>query len=143
MLCKYLQTHQKKVGRSLKRAHCKRRLVTTGKQIAHKLPRTQGSIPGLKRVPNSLFRQNGTDSHRQHYSSVIHQQGRRLEVGNSMCPSLENSDLVHQKSGHLKSQTYPWPVECSSRQAFQARTDRGPSFQQCSKHYATDGTNLR
>ena len=114
---------KRRLGRSFKRAHCKRRLVATGKQIAHKLPRTQGSIPGLKRVPNSLFRQNSTDSHRQHYSSVIHQQGRRLEVGNSMRPSLENSDLVHQESGHLKSQTYPWPVECSSRQAFQARTD--------------------
>ena len=92
-------------------------------QTAHKLPRTQGSISSLKRVPDSLFRQNSTGSNGQHYSSVIHKQGRRLEVGNSMCPSLENSDLVHQKSGHLKSQTYPWPVECSSRQAFQARTD--------------------
>ena len=114
---------KRRLGRSFKRAHCKRSLVTTGKQTAHKLPRTQGSISGLKRVPDSLFRQNSTGSHGQHYSSVIHQQGMRLEVGNSMCPSLENSDLVHQKSGHLKSQTYPWPVECSSRQTFQARTD--------------------
>ena len=40
-----------------------------------------------------------------------------------MCPSLENSDLVHQKSSHPKSQTHPWPAECGSRQAFQVRPE--------------------
>ena len=114
---------KRRLGRSLKRAHCKRNLVIAGKQTAYKLSRTQGSASSFKRVPKSLFRQNSTGSNRQHYSSVIHKQGRRLEVGYAICPSLENSDLVHQKSSHPKSQTYPWLAECGSRQAFPARTD--------------------
>ena len=71
---------KRRLGRSLKRAHCKSNLVIAGKQNAHKLPRTQGSTSSLKRVLDSLFRQNSTGSNGQHYSNVIHKQARRLEV---------------------------------------------------------------
>ena len=78
---------KRRLGRSLKRAHCKRNLVIARKQTAYKLPRTQGSASSLKRVPKSLFGQNSTGSNRQHYSSVIHKQGRRLESG-TLCALL-------------------------------------------------------
>ena len=42
---------KRRVGRSLKRTHCKRNLVHSGKQAAYKLPRTQGCFLSLKRVP--------------------------------------------------------------------------------------------
>ena len=48
---------KRRVGRSLKRAHCKRKLVIFRKQAAYKLPRTQGRFSGFKRVPGPLFRQ--------------------------------------------------------------------------------------
>ena len=41
---------KRRVGRSLKRVHCKRVLVGAGKQVAHKLSGTKSSVPSLKRV---------------------------------------------------------------------------------------------
>ena len=114
---------KRRLGRSFKRAHCKRNLVFTRKQVTYKLPRTQGSFSSLKRVPKSLLQQYSSGSHRQHYSSVIHKQGRRHEVGHTLCPSVEDLDLVYQKSSHPQSLTHPGPAECGSRQAIQAGPD--------------------
>ena len=114
---------KRRVGRSLKRAYCKRNLVVTRKQAAYKLPRTQSSSSSLKRVPKSLLRQHHSDSHRQHYSSVIHKPGRRHEVGHALCPPVEDLDLVYQKLSHPQSPTHPRPAECGSRQAIQAGPD--------------------
>ena len=97
------------MGRSFKRAHCKRNLVVTRRQAAYKLPRTQGSFSSLKRVPKSLLQQYRSSSHRQHYSRVIHKQGRRHEVGHTLCPTVEDLDLVYQESGHPQSPTHPRP----------------------------------
>ena len=46
-------------------------------------------------------------------------QGRRHEIRTSVCPSLEDYDLVYQKSGHPQSSPHPRSPECGSRQAFQ------------------------
>ena len=78
---------KRRVGCSLKRAHCKWNLVTARKQAAYKLPRTQGSFSSLKRVTKFLLRQYCPDSNRQHYSSILHKQGRRHEVG-TLCALL-------------------------------------------------------
>ena len=107
---------KRRVGHSLRRAHCKRNMVAARKQAAYKPPRTQSSLSSFKRVPKPLLRQGCSDSHRQHYSSVIHKQGRRHEVGSTLCPTVENLDLVHQKSSHPQSPTHPGPAECGSRQ---------------------------
>ena len=69
------------MGRSLKRTHCKRVLVTARKQAAHKLSGTKSSLSSFERVPRPLYRQDSTCGNRQHYSSVLHKQGRRHEVG--------------------------------------------------------------
>ena len=85
---------KRRLGRSLKRAHCKRVLVDTGKQTAHQLSRAKGSLAGLKRVSGSLRGQNRPSSYRQHHSGSVHTQGRRHEVGSPVCPPLEDTDLV-------------------------------------------------
>ena len=61
-----------------------------------------------------MLRQDSTGSNRQHYSSVVHKQGWRHEVGQTLCPTVENPDLVYQKSSDRQS---------SSRQAIQVRLD--------------------
>ena len=114
---------KRRVGRSRKRTHCKRHLVPSGKQAAYQLPRTQGSLSSLKRVPRPLHTQDSTCSNRQHYSSVIHKQGRKHEVRPTLCPTMENLDLVHQKSSKSQSPTHSRLAECGSRQAIQARSD--------------------
>ena len=51
---------KRRVGRSLKRIHCQRDLVTARKQAAYKLFRTQGSVSCLKRVSKPLCKQDST-----------------------------------------------------------------------------------
>ena len=114
---------KRRVGRSLKQVHCERNLVPSGKQAAYKLPRTQTSFCSLKRVPRPLLRQDSTCSNRQHHSGVIHKQGRRHEVGSTLCPTMENLDLVYQKSSNSQSLTHSRPAEGGSRPAIQVRPD--------------------
>ena len=114
---------KRRVGRSLKRVHCKRVLVGAGKQAAHKLSGTKSSVPSLKRVSKSLCRQNSSGSNRQYYSSNLHKQGRRNEVGPTVCPTVENLDLVFPATSDSKSSTHPRPFKCDCRQAIQAGSD--------------------
>ena len=110
---------KRRVGRSLKRVHCQRNLVPTGMQITHKLPGTESSLSGSKRVPKAMHRQNGSGSNRQHHSSGLHQQGGRHEVGPTLCPSLENLD----QTSDSEDPTHSRPLKCSGRQIVQIGTD--------------------
>ena len=114
---------KRRVGRSLKRMHCKRVLVPTGKQAAHKLPGIKSSLFSSKRISRPLHRQYSTCGIRQHYSSVLHKQGGRHEVGPTLCPTMENLDLVYQTPSDTESPTHPRPTECGSRQAIPPRPD--------------------
>ena len=114
---------KRRVGRSVKRIHCQRDLVTARKQAAYKLFGTQGSVSSLKRVSKPLCGQDSTCGNRQHYSDVVHKQGRKHEVGHTLCSSMEDLDLVYQTSSNPKSPTYSRAAECGSRQAIQARPD--------------------
>ena len=103
--------------------HCKRVLVTTRKQAAYKLSGTKSSLSSLERVPRPLYRQDGTCGNRQHYSSVLHKQERRHEIGPTLCPTMENLDLVYQEASNSQSPTHSRPAERGSRQAIQTRPD--------------------
>ena len=45
------------------------------------------------------------------------------EVEPSVCPSVENPDLVYQETGNPQSSTHSRPTECDSRQTIQTRPD--------------------
>ena len=111
---------KRRVGRSLKRVHCKRVLVGARRQDAHKLSGTQSSISSTQRVPRPLCKQNGSSGNRQYYSGRLHKQGRGHEVGPTVCPTVENLDLVLPATSDSKSPTHPRPFKCDSRQAIQA-----------------------
>ena len=111
---------KRRVGRSLKRVHYKRVLVDTGKQAAHKPSRTKSSFPSIERVPRSLCREDSSSSNRQYYSSSLHKQGRRNEVGPTVCPTVENRDLVFPATSNSQSSTHSRPLKCDSRQTVQA-----------------------
>ena len=97
---------KRRVGRSLKRTHCKRVLVTSRKQAAYKLSGSLSSLSDFKRVPRPLLKQGSTCSNQQHHSSVIHKQGRR-HVGPALCPTMENLDLVYQETSDSKARHVP------------------------------------
>ena len=109
------------MGRSLKRMHCKGNLVPPRKQVAYKPFGTKGGLSGPKRVPRPLFKQHSRGGHRQHNSGCLYQRRGGDEVGPSVCPSVENPDLVYQETGNPQSLTHPRPDECDSRQAIQTR----------------------
>ena len=114
---------KRRVGRSLKRVHCKRILVGSGKQNAHKLFGTQSGVSSLKRVPKSLCRKNSSSSNRQHYGGRLHKQGRGYEVGPTVCPTLENLDLVFPETSNSKGPTHPRPSKCDSGQTVETGAD--------------------
>ena len=95
---------KRRVGRSFKRAHCKRNLVSTGKQVAHKLSRAKSSLSSSKRVPGPLYRPDSLGGNRQHHSGVVYKQGGRHEVGPVVCPTLENANLVYQEESNSQGQ---------------------------------------
>ena len=136
---------KRRVGHSLRRAHRKRDLVPAGKQAAYTLFGTKGCVSSLKRVPKPLFPQDSSCGKRQRYCSLIHKQGRRHEVGHTLCPTVENLDLVYQTSSNSQSSAHSGQTECGSRQAIQIRSfkQNGPSFKRFSKLYAAGGIDLR
>ena len=89
---------KRRVGHSLKRNHCKGNLVPSIKQVTHKPCGTEGGLSGLRRVPRPLFEQHSSGGLRQHYSGCLYKQRWASEVGASVCPSVENPDLVCQET---------------------------------------------
>ena len=65
---------KRRVGRSLRQAHCKGNLVPSREQTAHKPLRAKSSVSSSKRVLNPLLQQDSTDSYRQHNSGCLYQQ---------------------------------------------------------------------
>ena len=107
------------MGRSLKRAYGKGKLVTPREQTAHKLPRVKSSPSGFKRVSRSLYKQSCSQSYPQHHCGSIYKQGRGNEVGPPVCSIMEDTDLVYQKSSNSKSAAYPRSSKCHSQQIIQ------------------------
>ena len=114
---------QGRVGCSSWRAYHKRSLVGSGEQTPHKLSRVKGSFSSSQGVPTPMYGQNCTSGHRQYDSSSLHQQGRGYAVRPTLCPSMENLDLVYQPPDNLKSPTHPRPSKCDSGQAIQTGSD--------------------
>ena len=82
-------------------------------------------------------------SNRQLHSSVIHKQGRRHEVGPTLCPTMENLDLVYQETSDSKAQHIPGQLNVLADKLSrlgQTIQLNGFSFQRSSTQYAAGGT---
>ena len=112
---------KRRVGHS--RAHCKGSLVPTREQITHKPLRAESSISSSKRVSHPRLQQDSVDSYGQHNSGCLYQQRGSDEVGLPVCPTVENTVLVHQAASNPQGTSCPWPAEHDSRQAIQAWPD--------------------
>ena len=114
---------KRRVGRSLRPAYCKGTVVPTKEQVTHKPLGAESSISSSKRVSNPSLQQDSVGSYRQHNSGCLYQQRRGDEIGLSVCPTVENSVLVHQAASNPQGTSHPRPAERDSRQAIQAWPD--------------------
>ena len=122
MVYKSLTIHQKKGGRSLKWAHCKRNLVSSGKQAAYKLSGTKRSLSSLKKVPRPLLRQDNTCSNDNTIVvSYINKEGG-MRSG-SLCALLWRILTWCTRKQVTQSSIHSRPAEHGSRQAIQAKPD--------------------
>ena len=114
---------KRRVGHSLRQAHCKGNLVPSREQIAHKPLRAESSFSSSKRVSNPRLQQDSIDNYRQHNSGCLYQQRKGDEVRITVCPTVENPVLVYQTAGNPQGTSHPWPAERDSRQAIQTWPD--------------------
>ena len=119
---------KRRVGRSLRRAHCKGTVVPTREQVKHKPLGAESSISSSKRVSNPSLQQDSVGSYRQHNSGCLYQQRRGDEIGLSVCPTVENSVLVHQAASNPQGTSHPRPAERDSRQAIPAWPDHSTEW---------------
>ena len=110
---------KRRLGRSLRRLHCKRRLLRNRKKTPHKFFGAQSSIPGPQKLQASLQRPDCPDSHRQHNGGVLHQHGGRYEIRLSLCPPMETSILVPSQGNSPESKAHCGSLERDSGQAFE------------------------
>ena len=71
---------KRRLGRTLRRLHCKRPLVQTRRRLAHKFARAQSGFVGPKTVRAFVLEPDHPSLHRQHNSGFLHQQGRGYEI---------------------------------------------------------------
>ena len=112
---------KRRLGRSLRGLHSKRRLVRTRKSPPHKLLGTKSSLPGAQEFRASLQGSDCPSSHRQHNCGLLHQQGRRYEIRLSLCPPVETSVVVPPQGDNPPSEAHPGSPKCDSGQTVQAQ----------------------
>ena len=70
-----------------------------------------------------MYRKDSSRGNRQHHSGGIYKQGRRHEVRPSLCPTVENLDLVFPETSDAKSPPHSRSSQCDSGQVIQTGSD--------------------
>ena len=113
---------KRRLGRTLRGIHSKRRLVGTRKSPPYQFLGTHGSSSSSQEFRAAV---QGTDCphrNRQHNCSLLHQQRGRYEIRFSLCPTLEAHVLVSSQEDSSAGQTHPRSLECHSGQAIPAQS---------------------
>ena len=113
---------KRRLGRTLRGIHSKRRLVRTRKSPPHQLLGTQGSSSGSQEFREAVQGTDCSHSNRQHDCSVLHQQRGWYEIRVSLCPTLATPILVSSQEDNSAGQTHSGSLECHSRQAVPAQS---------------------
>ena len=112
---------KRRLGRTFRGLHCKRRLVRSRKSPPHQASGVESSLPGPQEFRASLQGPDCSDSNGQHNCGFLHQQGGRYEIRLSLCPPLETSVLVSPQRNSSAGPTHSRSFKCDSRQAVQTQ----------------------
>ena len=113
---------KRRLGRTLRRLHCKRRLVPPRRPPSYKFSRDESGPSGLTTVRASVQGSDCSCGNRQYHSGLLHKQTRGYEVRLSLCPPLETPVLVPSQRHNVKGKAHSGSVKCDSRQAFSAQS---------------------
>ena len=111
---------KRRVGRSLRQAHCKGNFVPSRKQFTHKPSRAKAVFQAPEEFRTLYCNKTvliATDN--TTVVAYINKEGG-YEVGLSVCPTVENPVLVYQAACNPQGTSHPRPAERDSRQAIQA-----------------------
>ena len=113
---------KRRLGRTLRRLHCKRRLVPSRRSPSYKFSRDESSPSGLTTVRASVQGSDCSCGNGQYQSGLLHKQTGGYEVRLSLCPPLETPVLVPSQGHNAKGKTHSGSLKCDSRQALSAQS---------------------
>ena len=112
---------KRRLERTLRGLHCKRRLVSSGKSPSHKFSRTKGSFLGHTTVRAAVQGSDCSCRNGQHDSGLVHKQTGGYEVRLSLCPPVETSVLVPPQRHNLEGKAHSGSLERDSGQTVQTQ----------------------
>ena len=113
---------KRRLGRTLRGLHCKRRLVIHRKSPPHQFFGAKGSPSGPKEFRASMQGPDCSCCNGQHNGGCLHKQTGRYEVRLSLCPPMEASILVPPQRNSPEGKTHSGSLECDSGQALQTQS---------------------
>ena len=112
-----------RLGRSLRSRLYRRSLVSSRKASTHQPIRNEGSFSGTTILQKDLSKQSSPHHLRQHLSGGIHQQTGRHSIGRTLCPNVENPNMVQSEQCDTQSTTHPGITQHNSGQPLQEEPD--------------------
>ena len=113
---------KRRLGRTFRGLHYKRRLVRHRKSSSHQPLGVKGSFSGFKELRASLQESDCSHSNGQHDCGILHQQTGRYEIRLSVCPLLETTVMVSPQRDNLAGSTHPRSPQHDSGQVVQTRS---------------------
>ena len=105
---------KRRMGRTLRGLHCKRRLVVHRKSPSYKFSGTESSPSGPAKVRASVPGPDCSCCNRQQNCGLLHKQTRGYEVRLSLCPPMETSVLVPSQRDNFEGKAHSRSLECDS-----------------------------
>ena len=112
-----------RLRRSLRSRIYRGSLVSSRKVSTHQPVRNEGSFSGPTILQKDLSKQSSPHCHRQHLSGGIHQQTGWHSISRTLCPDVENPNMVQSEQCDTQSTTHPGITQCNSVWSFQEEPD--------------------
>ena len=111
------------MGRNIEQSKNLRQVVPIYDNTTHQPERTPSHVGNHETFPNTTSKQNSVNSHGQHISCVLPEQGRRYKIIYSNESHHQNSIVVPGEQYSDQGSSYSRPSQCSERPAISLRTN--------------------
>ena len=112
-----------RLGRSLRSRIYRGSLVSSRKASTHQRIRNEGGFSGPTILQKDLSKQLSPHCLRQHLTGSIHQERGRHSIGRTLCPDVENPNMVQSEQCDTQSTTHPGITQHNSGRPLQEELD--------------------